>query len=89
MDDLRTVVPKKCVRFYNMGTDCSEFRIPSGTNWSLMVDLGTILPNDAFLLITRERVFIRIQNKNGPLLLKEELIFRVPNPERNKLDLNR
>ena len=41
-----------------MGTDCSEFRIPSGTNWSLMVDLGTILPKDAFLLITRERVFI-------------------------------
>ena len=58
-----------------MGTDCSEFRIPSGTNWSLMVDLGTILPKGAFLLITRERVFIRIRNKNGPLLLKGETIF--------------
>ena len=58
-----------------MGTDCSEFRIPSGTNWSLMVDLGTIIPKDAFLLITRERVFIRIRNKNGPLLLKGEPIF--------------
>ena len=45
------------------GTICFEFRIASGTNWSLMVDLGTIVPKNVFLLITWERVFIKIQNK--------------------------
>ena len=45
------------------GTNCSEFRIPSGTNWSLMYDLGTIVPKNMFLLITWERAFIKIRNK--------------------------
>ena len=44
------IVPLFCVPFDEIGTcfilrgtNCSEFRIPSGTNWSLMDDLGTIV----------------------------------------------
>ena len=42
-----------------METYCSEFRIPSGTNWTfiLMDDMRTIVPKNVFLLITWERVF--------------------------------
>ena len=36
------------------GTNCSEFRIPSGTNWTLMDDLRTIVPENVFLSITLE-----------------------------------
>ena len=45
------------------GTNCFEFRIPSGTNWSLMDDLGTIVPKNMFLLITWERAFVKIRKK--------------------------
>ena len=34
------------------GTNCSEFRILSGQNWSLMDDLGTVIPKNVFVLKT-------------------------------------
>ena len=53
-----------------------------------MCDLGTIVPKNVFLLITRERVFInKITEQNGPLELKWNQLFRVPIHERNRLVL--
>ena len=40
------------------GTNCSKLRICSETNWSLIDGLGTTVPKNVFLLITRECVFI-------------------------------
>ena len=68
-----------------MGTNCSEFRIPSGTIKFFMCDLGTIVPKNVFLLITRGRVFTKLTEQNGPLVLKWNQLFRVSNHERNKL----
>ena len=52
-----------------------------------MGDLRTIVPKIVFLLITWERVFFFFFNKNteqnGPLVLKWNQLFRVPNSERN------
>ena len=58
------------------GTSCSKLRICSETNWSLIDGLGTTVPKNVFLLITRERVFIK-KNKeqNGPLVLKWNQLF--------------
>ena len=55
-----------------------------------MGDLRTIVPKNVFLLITWERVFFLNKNteQNGPLVLKWNQLFRVPNSERNRLDLN-
>ena len=71
------------------GTNCSEFRIPSATNWFLMNSLGTIVPKNVFLLITWEHAFIKIRNKMVLYCYKGNQLFRIPNPERTKLDLNR
>ena len=64
-------------------------RICSETNWSLIDGLVTTVPKNVFLLIARERVFIKKKNKeqNGPLVLKWNQLFRVPNYERNNLVL--
>ena len=69
-------------------TNCSKLRICSETNWSLIDGLGTAVPKNVFLLITRERVFIK-KNKeqNGPLVLKWNQLFRVQNSEPNNLVL--
>ena len=53
-----------------------------------MYDSKTIVPKNVFLLITWERVFYKDTEQNGPLVLKWNQLFRVPNPERNRLDLN-
>ena len=68
------------------GTNCFKLRICSETNWSLMDGLGRTVPKNVFLLITREHVFIK-KNKeqHGPLVLKWNQLFRVPNSERNNL----
>ena len=41
-----------------MGTNCSEFRIPSGRDldWTLMDDSRNIVPKNMFLLITWEPI---------------------------------
>ena len=55
-DEIGTCFPYYLVTKWSFiakrGTNCSEFRIPSGTNWSLMDDLGSIVPKNMFLLIT-------------------------------------
>ena len=53
-----------------------------------MDGLGRTVPKNVFLLITREHVFIK-KNKeqHGPLVLKWNQLFRVPNSERNNLVL--
>ena len=56
-----------------------------------MRDLRTIVPKNVFLLITWESVFFKKKKKteqSGPLVLKWNQLFRVPNSERNILDLN-
>ena len=53
-----------------------------------MDDLRTVVPKNVFLLITWERVFFffyKNTEQNGPLVLKWNQLFRVPNYERNKL----
>ena len=45
-----------CLLIAERGTNCSEFRIPSGINWFLMVDLRTIGPKNVFLSITWEAI---------------------------------
>ena len=56
-----------------------------------MDGLGTTVPKNVFLLITRERVFYKknknITEQNGPLVLKWNRLLRVPNSERNNLVL--
>ena len=49
MNSKRCIVPKKCVPIYNMGTNRSEFRIPSGTDWTLMDDSTNIVLKNVFL----------------------------------------
>ena len=54
-----------------------------------MDDLRTVVPKNVFLLIAWERVFFfffyKNTEQNGPLVLKWNQLFRVPNHERNKL----
>ena len=55
-----------------------------------MRDLRTVVPKNVFLLITRELVFYKKKNiteQNGPLVLKWNQLFRVPNSEPNNLVL--
>ena len=54
-----------------------------------MDDSRNIVPKNVFLLITWERFFFyKNTEQNGPLVLKWNQSFRVPNYERNKLVLN-
>ena len=62
---------EKCVPFYQIGTICSEFRIPSGTDWTLMDDSRTIVPKNVFLLITWEPIVPSSESRAeqiGPLM---------------------
>ena len=58
-----------------------------------MCDLRTIVPKNVFLLRRKERVFnqkiiiIIVMEQTGPLVLKWNHLFRVPNSERNNLVL--
>ena len=55
-----------------------------------MRDLRAVVPKNVFLLITRELVFYKKKNiteQNGPLVLKWNQLFRVPNSEPNNLVL--
>ena len=52
-------------------------------------ELLCFIPKNVFLLITRKRVFYKKKNtdQNGPLVLKWNHLFQVPNSERNNLVL--
>ena len=50
-------IRNKIVLYCYRGNNCSEFQITSGTNWSLMDYLRTIVPKNVFFLTTWERVF--------------------------------
>ena len=49
MNSKRCIVPTKCVPIYDMGTNCSEIRIPSGTDWTFVDDSRNIVLKNVLL----------------------------------------
>ena len=72
-------------------TPNSEFRAEQFSLLCAIWELLYFVPKNVFFLITRERVFYKkkknITEQNGPLVLKWNQLFRVPNSERNNLVL--
>ena len=90
MDDSRTIVPK-IVFFLITWERVFFFFIKYGTKWSFSVKVEPIIPSSELQAeqigpqcMIRELLFLKMCS----FLSNGNQLFRVPNTERNRLDLN-
>ena len=88
MDDMRTIVPKNV---FLLITWERVFLQKSGTKWSFSIKVEPIVPSSELRAeqigpqcMIRELLFLKMCS----FLSNGNQLFRVPNSERNRLDLN-